>query len=102
MKTLVQLLHFSDRHIRWEKAVESPLNGLDIQFALRFEVGHLSQGMNPCVRPSRSNQMNRFSGEAGQFLFDEALDRHPFGLNLPSQVLGPIVFNGKLNGSHLN
>src|SRR4030042_6650472 len=52
MKTLIHFLYFLDHNIRGEEAVESPLNGLDIQLTLCFEVGHLPQGMNTGIRSS--------------------------------------------------
>jgi hypothetical protein len=58
MKAFVHFLYFLDHHIRGEETVESPLNDLDIQSTLRFEVGHLPQGVNTGIRSSRPQQIN--------------------------------------------
>jgi hypothetical protein len=101
MKTLIHFLHFLDHNIRGKKAVESPLNRLDIQLTLCFKVSHLPQGMNTGIRSSGPQQVNPLVCEKGQFLFKDALQGRAFGLNLPSQIVGSFIFDSKLNGTHL-
>jgi hypothetical protein len=45
--------------------------------------------------------MDGLSCEKCQFFFEHPLNGWTFGLNLPSQVLGPIIFNDEFNGTHL-
>jgi hypothetical protein len=65
MKALIHFLYFLDHHIRGEEAVERPLNGLDIQLALRFEVGHLPQGMDTGIRSSGPQKINLLACQRG-------------------------------------
>src|SRR4030067_2107757 len=65
MKALIHFLYFLDHNIRWEEAVECPLNGLEIQLTLRFEVGPVPQGMITGICSSGPQKISLLACKSG-------------------------------------
>src|SRR4030065_27892 len=61
-----------NHNILGEKTIQSPLKGIRIHSAFRPEVGDLSQGMDPRIRSSGTNHMERFSRKTFKMILNHA------------------------------
>jgi hypothetical protein len=96
VETLSSLFNLLDQDVRRKKTVEGPLEGANLQLTFGPEMGHLVQGVNPGVGPPRGRHRGPLSCEDGKLLLQDPLDRGTPGLNLPSQIIRPIIFDDQL------
>jgi hypothetical protein len=82
-------------NIGWQICIAStyPVHGL--AYRLRIEMNNLPGCMHTGIRSASTNNANRMIRDTGQRLLDTPLHGAPFGLALPAEIIGTIVFNAK-------
>ena len=66
-----------------------------------MKMGNLTDGMNPRIRPARTDDPALHAGHPADGLLEELLDGKPVFLALPAAIRGAVIFNDQLDISHL-
>ncbi len=102
VKVVCYRSHLADRDIGWQQGVEAALQGLRLMLPFRLEMRDLPFGVYPCIRATRTMHPRGRSQNASEGLLDGGLDRRQIGLELPTMIRGPVIFQDCLEFPHLS
>ena len=96
VKGIGSLAAVTDDDVVSQHAVQALLENFRGQSGVAAETGHLSQGMNPGIRPSGGGDTNRPADHGPKGRLDLSLEGPLVLLTLPAGVIAAVVFNGYL------
>ena len=100
MKRGGNVLGVQDPYVVVEVAVEAASHSCAGEGGARREVGRLGEGVDAGIRPAGAVYAAFLSSQLQYSLLDLPLYRPPLGLELPAEVVGPVVFDCQLDIPH--
>jgi shikimate kinase len=100
VKGLADFRNGFDCHRAGQQSIQSPGESIAVHASLRFEVGHLTDGVYACIGATRTHNRNTGAESRCKGPLNRLLYRGDAGLGLPSVPSGAIVFYGHAVNRH--
>ena len=99
VKRWIHFFDLEDGDILAKETVQCALNGPDIHFRIRSEMGHLPQGMDSRIGPTSPDDLGPAVEKFSEGLLEFTLNCALSGLDLPAAKIRTIVFDDQLDRS---
>src|SRR5687767_14499489 len=101
MKLRRDFFDLPDADLRRQQRIDAPQDRVGVHRTQRFDIRHLTVGMNARIGSSRSGDLHFMIKQLSEGLLESSLHRRKAWLYLPSVKLRAVIGEGQFEISHL-